>query len=176
MMLLSDSLKRSGGCLSEDNLFNARHVENADQIYHGKPFPTPLYAALSDLWDDPGIQAAWEQSNRPRYAYYSSLLLYFSNRSLLNFSSPYFYTSLDRFFSPDYVPTYKDITQVASANGEMPETIFKLPDTEMTIIDAGLCKEPPELSDVTCILSVINLAGYDIILRRAVCFSSPSHG
>jgi hypothetical protein len=79
MMLLLEDLERSGGSLSEDNMFNVRHLENADKIYHGESFPTPLYAALSDLWDDPGIQDAWEQSYRPKYASYLSPLLYFSD-------------------------------------------------------------------------------------------------
>ena len=72
MMLLLDDLERSGGCLSEENMFNAQHVANADKIYHGEPFPTPLYAALSYLWDDPSIQAAWEQSSRPKCVYPSN--------------------------------------------------------------------------------------------------------
>jgi len=145
MMLLLKTLERDG-FVSEDNVSNARHVENADEIYHGEPFPTTLYAALSSLWDDPGIQATWEQSHRP--------------------GLPYFYSSLDRFFSFDYVPTYEDIVQVLSAKGEMPEMTFRVPGVEITFVDAGLCKEPPNLSEITCILYVANLAGYDKILCR----------
>jgi hypothetical protein len=49
----------------------------------------------------------------------------------------------------------------------MPETIFRLPDTDITIVDGGLYEEPPGLSDVTCILYVVNLAGHgDAFLRR----------
>jgi len=152
MLLLLESLELNGGCVSEDNVFNAQHVKGADNIYPDEPFPTMLYAALSYLWDDPGIQATWEQTNRHNL--------------------PYFYSSLDRFFSADYVPTYRDITQVASAKGEMPETNFRIPGAEITLVDAGLHLEPPHLSDVTCILYVVNLAGDDKSLCRNY---SPMH-
>jgi hypothetical protein len=84
-----------------------------------------------------------------------------SDRSRLNFSLTYFYSSLDRFFGANYVPTYQDITQVASAKGTLPQATIKVHDAEITFVDADLRKEPPDLSDVACILFVVNLAAYD---------------
>jgi guanine nucleotide-binding protein subunit alpha len=91
-------------------------------------------------------------------------------------SLSYFMSSLDRLFDPYYTPTEEDILHTRARTSGVTETNFQMPDYEIVIIDVGGCRSERrkwmhQFSDVTIILFVVNLSGYDQCLledRHAV--------
>lgn len=78
----------------------------------------------------------------------------------------YFFSDLDRLFSPDYVPTVQDIVRTRARTIGITETTFQLRGGEMLMIDVGGQKSERrkwihQFQDVTSILFLASLSGYD---------------
>lgn len=134
----------------EENFPFIELVENATDLRDGEPFPLMYYEPLKSLWNDPGVQKAWERGNEA--ALPENLL--------------YFFSSLDRLFDPQYVPVEQDIIQSRARTIGITETTFNLREHEMLMVDVGGQKSERRkwihcFQDVTSILFLVSLSGYD---------------
>lgn len=98
------------------------------------------------------------------------------------YSLPYFFNDIDRLFDPKYQPTEKDIVHTRARTVGITETKFKLDSKDrknstMTVVDVGGQKTERrkwihQFQDVTSILFLVNLSGYDQCLvedKDGVC-------
>ena len=95
------------------------------------------------------------------------------DRAISSPSLSYFFSSLDRLFHVAYTPTDQDIRrlEISRQTSGVSETTFKFTDREVIIVDVGHCgnerrKWIHQFSDVTSILFVVNLSGYDECLAE----------
>ena len=95
------------------------------------------------------------------------------DRTISSPSLSYFFSSLDRLFHVAYTPTDQDIRrlEISRLTSGVSETTFKFKDREVVIVDVGHCgnqrhKWIHQFSDVTSILFVVNLSGYDECLAE----------
>ncbi|KAG8857418.1 hypothetical protein FRB96_005717 [Tulasnella sp. 330] len=124
--------------------------DSPDDIRDGDPLPQRWLEPLKSLWDDPAVQKARSRGNE----------------AALPENLPYFYKSLDRFFTPDYVPNVQDIIRTRARTTGITETVFKLKNHDMHMLDVGGQKSERRkwihcFSDVTTILFLVSLSGYD---------------
>ena len=77
MLRLLSELDHLELSLSNDNQRYAELVRNAGDLHDGEPFPTPLYHALSSLWDDPNVQVVWK--DRETYDFPARLVIKFQS-------------------------------------------------------------------------------------------------
>jgi guanine nucleotide-binding protein subunit alpha, other len=78
---------------------------------------------------------------------------------------------MDRLFAPNYAPTSQDILQCRVRTTGITETVFRLGGQEMLVVDVGGQKSERRkwihcFQDVTCILFLANLSGYDQCLAE----------
>lgn len=92
-------------------------------------------------------------------------------------SLPYFFSSLERVFQPNYQPTEQDIILCRSRTTGITETSFHLRGRELSMVDVGGQKSERRkwihcFQNVTSILFLVSLSGYDQCLvedKDAVC-------
>ncbi|KAI0063228.1 heterotrimeric G protein alpha subunit 4 [Artomyces pyxidatus] len=147
---LLDSMEDMDLEVSPEDLEHIEVIENASDLRDGEVFPTEYYEPLKALWNDPGVQKAWERGNEA--ALPENLL--------------YFFSDLDRLFNPEYVPTEQDIVRCRARTIGITETVFQLRDHEMLMVDVGGQKSERRkwihcFQDVTSILFLVSLSGYD---------------
>jgi len=145
-----ESMEDMGLEYSPDNAAQVELIENAVDLRDGEAFPTQYYDALKALWDDSGVQKAWDRGNEA--AIPENLL--------------YFFSDIDRLFEPSYVPTEQDIVHCRARTIGITETVFQLRDHEMLMVDVGGQKSERRkwihcFQDVTSILFLVSLSGYD---------------
>jgi len=125
-------------------------IESASDLRDGEIFPHHFYEPLRALWNDKGIQRAWDRGNE----------------AALPENLGYFFSDLDRLFQQDYVPTEQDIVRCRARTIGITETVFQLRDHEMMMVDVGGQKSERRkwihcFQDVTSILFLVSLSGYD---------------
>jgi hypothetical protein len=81
-------------------------------------------------------------------------------------SLPYFFAALDRVFAPGYVPTEQDIVHTRARTTGLTETAFDLRGHELVLVDVGGQRSERRkwihcFQDVTSIVFLVNLSGYD---------------
>lgn len=145
-----DSMEDMQLAVSPDNSPHIGLIEGANDIRDGEVFPPDYYEPLSQLWNDKGVQQAWERGNE----------------AALPENLSYFFSDLDRLFRPDYVPTEQDIVRCRARTIGITETVFQLRDHEMLMVDVGGQKSERRkwihcFQDVTSILFLVSLSGYD---------------
>jgi len=145
-----DSMEDMGLEVSPDNGQHIELVENADDLRDGEVFPPSFYEPLVALWNDPGVQRAWDRGNE----------------AALPENLSYFFSDLDRLFRSEYVPTEQDIVRCRARTTGITETVFQLRDHEMLMVDVGGQKSERRkwihcFQDVTSILFLVSLSGYD---------------
>ncbi|KAF8657967.1 hypothetical protein AX16_002128 [Volvariella volvacea WC 439] len=150
MKYLLDAMEDMELTVLDENVKYVEMVDNARDIRDGEPFPKEYLPALKSLWEDPGVQKAWERGNEA--ALPENLL--------------YFFPDLDRLFSPGYIPTEQDIIQCRARTIGITETTFHLRDHDMLMVDVGGQKSERRkwihcFQDVTSILFLVSLSGYD---------------
>ncbi|KAG6865042.1 hypothetical protein C0991_005535 [Blastosporella zonata] len=150
MKYLLDAMDDMELKVSEDNIPHVEVIENASDLRDGEPFPMIYYEPLKWLWEDPGVQKAWERGNEA--ALPENLL--------------YFFSALDRLFDPAYSPVEQDIIRCRARTIGITETIFDLRDHQMLMVDVGGQKSERRkwihcFQDVTSILFLVSLSGYD---------------
>ncbi|KAF7293210.1 Heterotrimeric G-protein alpha subunit 4 [Mycena chlorophos] len=125
-------------------------IEDAEDARDGVAFPIEYLGPLQRLWEEPVIQAAWSRGNE----------------AALPENLNYFFSDLPRLFAADYTPTEQDIVQTRARTIGITETTFTLKDHEMLMVDVGGQKSERRkwihcFSDVTSILFLVSLSGYD---------------
>ncbi|KAL9715623.1 hypothetical protein Ac2012v2_000066 [Leucoagaricus gongylophorus] len=136
--------------VSEENISNVEIVDSARDIGDGEPFPLHYIEPLKSLWVDSNVQRAYERGNE----------------AALPENLPYFFSSLDRVFQPNYQPTEQDIILCRARTVGITETSFHLKGSELLMVDVGGQKSERRkwihcFQDVTSILFLVSLSGYD---------------
>ncbi|KAI0078538.1 heterotrimeric G protein alpha subunit 4 [Panus rudis PR-1116 ss-1] len=150
MKYVLDSMEDMGISISDENIPHAQLIEDAVDIRDGQPFPKEYYEPLKKLWEDPGVQKAWERGNE----------------AALPDNLSYFYSKLDTLFEPTYTPNEQDIVHCRARTIGITETVFHLREHEMLMVDVGGQKSERRkwihcFQDVTSILFLVSLSGYD---------------
>ncbi|KAK0499364.1 heterotrimeric G protein alpha subunit 4 [Armillaria luteobubalina] len=140
--------------VSKDNL---RYLSGIQYwcLREGDPFPIAFLQPLKALWRDPGVQEVWRRGNE----------------ASLPENLEYFFSDLDRLFHPQYQPTEQDIIQCRVRTIGIIETVFRLQDREVTVVDVGGQRSERRkwihcFRDATSVLFFINLNGYDQCLAE----------
>jgi len=125
-------------------------IETAEDVKDAEPFPVSYLDPLRKLWNDPIMRQAWARRNEVA----------------MPDNLQYFFSDLDRLFHPQYQPTPQDILQCRARTTGITETVFQLGNKEMLVVDVGGQKSERRkwihcFQDVTCILFLVNLSGYD---------------
>ncbi|OCH94181.1 heterotrimeric G protein alpha subunit 4 [Obba rivulosa] len=136
--------------VTEDNKQYVQMIEDAVDIKDGEPYPEDYLEPLKKLWEDSGVQKAWERGNE----------------AALPENLTYYFAELDRLFDPTYVPTEQDIVHARARTIGITETVFHLRDHEMLMVDVGGQKSERRkwihcFQDVTSILFLVSLSGFD---------------
>ena len=81
----------------------------------------------------------------------------------------YYYADLDRLFKRSYVPTEQDIVHSHTRTTGISETVFSLHNHDIVMVDVGGQKSERRkwvhcFENVTCVLFVASLSGYDQLL------------
>ncbi|PPQ65606.1 hypothetical protein CVT24_011815 [Panaeolus cyanescens] len=150
MRYVLDAMEDMDLKVQEENVPHIDLIDNARDIRDGEPFPIQYYDPLKALWSDPNVQKAWERGNE----------------AALPENLQYFFSDLDRLFSPTYQPTEQDIIRCRARTIGITETTFTLRDHEMLMVDVGGQKSERRkwihcFQDVTSILFLVSLSGYD---------------
>ncbi|KAN0121442.1 Guanine nucleotide binding protein (G-protein), alpha subunit [Russula decolorans] len=145
-----DSMEDMGLEVSPDNSEHIELVESANDLRDGEVYPQQFYDPLRLLWNDKGVQQAWDRGNE----------------AALPENLGYFFSALDRLFQPEYVPTEQDIVRCRARTIGITETVFQLREHEMLMVDVGGQKSERRkwihcFQDVTSILFLVSLSGYD---------------
>lgn len=117
--------------------------------------PDALATAIRALWQDGGVQACFARRNEFQ----------------LNDSARYYFEQIDRIASTSYVPTQQDVLRARVRTTGVIETSFKYKDLIFQIIDVGgqrseRRKWMPHFEDVTALIFVSALSGYDLTLEE----------
>jgi guanine nucleotide-binding protein subunit alpha len=153
--------------VSPENSEHIELVESASDLRDGEIFPNQFYEPLRALWNDKGVQRAWDRGNEAALPEkYTLLFCARFNCSAVVSSLSYFFSDLDRLFRQDYVPTEQDIVRCRARTIGITETVFQLRDHEMLMVDVGGQKSERRkwihcFQDVTSILFLVSLSGYD---------------
>ncbi|KAH9048808.1 heterotrimeric G protein alpha subunit 4 [Lactarius hengduanensis] len=155
--------------VSPENSEHVELVESAGDLREGEIFPSQFYEPLRALWNDKGVQRAWDRGNEAALPEKYPLFQFFFDLNCLvvdQLSLAYFFSDLDRLFLPDYVPTEQDIVRCRARTIGITETVFQLRDHEMLMVDVGGQKSERRkwihcFQDVTSILFLVSLSGYD---------------
>jgi guanine nucleotide-binding protein subunit alpha len=94
------------------------------------------------------------------------ILWFLLSPELCNVSLSYFFDDLDRLFNPDYTPTVQDILHCRFRTTGIREMAFRLKEVEMLMVDVGGQRSERRkwihcFQDVTAILFIVSLSGYD---------------
>ncbi|KAH9927424.1 heterotrimeric G protein alpha subunit 4 [Epithele typhae] len=136
--------------VSEENRDLVHHIEDANDIKDGEPYPIEYCEILKRLWADPNVQAAYARGNEA--ALPENLLYYFAD--------------IDRLFDREFTPNEQDIVNSRARTIGITETVFTLRDHDMLMVDVGGQKSERRkwihcFQDVTSILFLVSLSGYD---------------
>ncbi|KAL4069085.1 guanine nucleotide binding protein, alpha subunit [Scleroderma yunnanense] len=150
MTYLFDAMDDMGLEVAEEHLPFVEVVRNAHDLRDHEPFPVAFYEPLRNLWEDKGVQKAYQRGNE----------------AALPENLAYFFPSLDRLFEASYQPSEQDIVQCRARTIGITETTFHLKDHEMLMVDVGGQKSERRkwihcFQDVTSILFLVSLSGYD---------------
>ncbi|KAF8177581.1 heterotrimeric G protein alpha subunit 4 [Mycena galopus ATCC 62051] len=138
------------GIRGEEIATDVELVTHAKELCDGEAFPMCYYGPLSRLWNEEVVRMAWNRGSEVA----------------LPDNLDYFFSGLDRFFDPAYVPSEQDIARVRVRTVGITETSFRLRDHEMVLVDVEGQKSERRkwihcFQDVTAILFIVNLSGYD---------------
>ncbi|THD25889.1 Guanine nucleotide-binding protein subunit alpha [Fasciola hepatica] len=114
-----------------------------------------VYAALGRLWRDGGVQKCFRRSREYQ----------------LNDSAAYYFNSLDRLCSTDYVPTEQDVLRTRIKTTGIIETRFVYKNLNFRLLDVGGQRSERKkwihcFESVTAIIFVVALSEYDLGLAE----------
>lgn len=150
MKAVLDAMDELGIPLSVDKTEAAELVITGHDLKDGEPFPIEFLEPLRSLWEDPTVRTGYERGNEVS----------------LPDNLPYFYRDLGRLFEPDFEPEEQDVIQCRARTIGISEHKFKLRNQELIMVDVGGQKSERRkwihcFQDVTCILFLTALSGYD---------------
>ncbi|RHZ59659.1 hypothetical protein Glove_362g28 [Diversispora epigaea] len=136
-----------------DDSNNMQYVQlfnDSPNIFKGQPFPILYLEPLKRLWADNGVQQCYERGHQ--YALHDNMI--------------YFFSSLDRIFSQNYVPSDQDILHTRMKTTGIVETIFHLGLHTYRMFDVGGQRSERKkwihcFEDVTAVLFLVAISGYD---------------
>ncbi|KAJ7447532.1 heterotrimeric G-protein alpha subunit, GPA2-like protein [Mycena galericulata] len=131
-------------------LLDAMGDMGLEDLRDGEAFPMRYYGALDRLWGEEVVRQAWARGNE----------------AAVPENLAYFLPALPRLFAPAYTPTEQDIVQARARTIGITETVFRLREHEMLMVDVGGQKSERRkwihcFQDVTSILFLVSLSGYD---------------
>lgn len=148
---------------------DAALLEDPPDVKDGQPFPATYLEPLRRLWHNETVQKGWldgkaavpDKCARSPFIDPCPADWCTSSRSL-----SYFYNDLERLFQSDFYPTEQDIIRCKARTVGITETIFKLRQHEMLMVDVGGQKSERRkwihcFQEVTTILFLVSLSGYD---------------
>jgi GTPase SAR1 family protein len=112
-----------------------------------------LSAAIKSLWGDSGVRACFARANEYQ----------------LNDSAKYYFNSIDRISSPEYVPTQQDVLRSRVKTTGVIETSFEHRGITYKLFDVGGQRTERRkwiscFDDVTAVIFVTALSGYDLTI------------
>lgn len=111
---------------------------------------------IRELWADKGILAAYEFRDKIFQ---------------LNDSAAYFFSNIDRFIEPDYVPSEQDVLRARVRTTGIEEAVFNFEDMSFRMLDVGGQRSERRkwihcFDSVTAVLFCASLSEYDQTLRE----------
>jgi len=118
-----------------------------------QPFSKDTATNVQILWKDPGIQVAYEKRNEYQ----------------LMDGAAYCFENVDRFVSPQFVPTPTDVLRVRVRTTGITETTFRVKESSFRMVDVGGQRSERKkwihcFQDVTAIIYCAALNEYDMKL------------
>ena len=147
---------RLGFSLLSENMFTAtsllRNITSGDE---GLELNQEIAKDVKSIWEDPGIQRAFEESHRYQ----------------LPDSTKYFMDNLDRLVAEGYVPTTEDILRCRSKTSGVSEISFRVQDRTYNLVDVGGQRSDRTkwikcFEDVSAVLYFLSLAEYNLLLSE----------
>ncbi|XP_019629015.1 PREDICTED: guanine nucleotide-binding protein G(o) subunit alpha-like isoform X1 [Branchiostoma belcheri] len=120
-----------------------------------EPFSPELLTAMKRLWADKGVQECFSRANEYQ----------------LNDSAKYYLDDLDRLGADEYEPTEQDILRTRVKTTGIVETHFTFKNLNFRLFDVGGQRSERKkwihcFEDVTAIIFVAALSGYDLVLHE----------
>ena len=128
-------------------------VHPIDLDYEDAILPPKVADAIQMLWDDPSVKEAVQRSHEYQ----------------LNDCAAYYLDSVERFLSPGYLPTEKDILQSYVKTTGITETIFEIGELRYRVFDTGGQRSERKkwihcFENVTAVVFVVSLNEYNLSL------------
>jgi len=141
--------------VADDNIKYLEMMAEVTDLPNGEPFPNHYLEPLKALWADVNVQKACSRGNE--VALPENLHYYFSD--------------LERLFDPHYLPNERDIIHCQAVTTGIIETHFSLGYYEVSMVDVGGRRSERRkwihcFQDVTSILFIVSLSGYDRCLAE----------
>jgi len=136
---------------------NLKFAQDLLQLPHAGNVWTPeIGAAIKSLWEDTGIQNVYSQRD---------------SMFQLNDTADYFFSNVDRFLDPNYIPTTADVLRVRVRSTGIEEAEFVFDKMVFKVVDVGGQRSERRkwihcFSCVTTVLFCASLIGYCQTLRE----------
>jgi len=151
-VILNEAEFRKIRMVSEENRIRA---ENFLKLSFEWKWDEELANDIQSLWRDEGVQELFKKRNSFQ----------------LNDSAQYFFDSIERYKSPNFLPTIEDVLRVTARSTGIDEENITVDDTRFRIVDVG--GQKPErrkwikcFTDVSAVMFCASLSEYDQKLRE----------
>ncbi|CEI86097.1 Putative GPA4 (Fragment) [Rhizopus microsporus] len=126
-------------------------IQDVRQLGQREPYPASFLEPLKILWADAGVQRARSEAN---------------TMFALHDNAIYFFSQLDRFWEPGYMPTDQDIVRCRAKTTGIVETTFHIGPLTYRMFDVGGQRSERKkwihcFENVTAVLFVVAISGYD---------------
>lgn len=136
---------------------NAERAANIAKIpAAGDAWSQQVAEDIKALWNDSGIETTFKQRDRAFQ---------------LNDSAQYFFSNVDRFMDPDYLPTEQDVLRARVRTTGIEEAIFDFDDISFRMLDVGGQRSERRkwihcFDCVTAVIFCASMSEYDQTLRE----------
>ena len=118
-------------------------------------FTPEIAKVIKELWANKSVQGCFDRSSELQ----------------LNDSAKYYFDSIDRLASPDYLPTEQDVLRSRVKTTGISETSFQIRDVTFRVFDVGGQRSERRkwihcFEGVTAIMFCVALSEYDLVLRE----------
>ncbi|KAK9718096.1 guanine nucleotide-binding protein subunit alpha, variant 2 [Basidiobolus ranarum] len=144
-----------GMSLSLGDAANSVHAETIIEhpVFEGETLPTNVGEAVKCLWRDEGVLECFKRSREFQ----------------LNDSAKYYFDSIDRISSPDYIPTDQDVLRSRIKTTGITETVFHVGELTYRMLDVGGQRSERKkwihcFENVTAIVFMVAISEYDQVL------------
>ncbi|KAI8885506.1 guanine nucleotide-binding protein alpha-1 subunit [Backusella circina FSU 941] len=151
MQVILEAMDTFGVSLNPENEPYKEAVEGLSiRIEDGR---MPSVEAIRTLWGDPHLQSVFDQSHDYQ----------------LNDSAKYFFDSIDRIGSPDYIPTDQDVLRARVKTTGISETIFHVGELTYRMYDVGGQRSERKkwihcFENVMAVIFMVAISEYDQVL------------